>query len=224
MAEPQFPDARTVLLKGVRFSFTDTLLTPGTPKGVSDATPKYGCNIINEKDSKHFADNDRKIRAAMSEAGRQFKNDEDLYKKIIEKDAKRVAYRKGERFRNDEGKVYDGYEGNFAISATGPRGGKDRPTLKDRRKRDITQNDKDIPIVCYSGTYGDAVVSFYATDKGGLGIFCSIEVLRSHEEGDRIGGGRVEVSDDVFDDLEDDDSFDDDTGGSAGASDDDMIG
>lgn len=209
MAEPQFPDARTVLLKKARLSFTDNLLTPGTAKGVADATPKYGCNILIERDSPNFEANDKKIREAMSEAGHQFKGNRDLYKVIIEKDAKRVAYRKGERFTNDEGKIYEGYEGNFAISATGPGGGKERPTMKDRRKRDITAIDKDIPVVCYSGSYCDAIVSFYGTDKGGLGIFCSIEAIRSHEEGARLGGGRVDVTDDMFDDLEDDDSFDD---------------
>ena len=224
MAEPVFPDARTVLCKGLRLSFTDTLLTPGKPKGADDAKESYGCNFINERDSKHFADNDKKIRAALSEAGFQFKGNRDLYKVIIEKDPKRVAYRKGERFTNDDGKIYDGYEGNFAISAKGPRAGRERPTMKDRRKRDITGIDKDILAVCYSGSYCDAILSFYGTDKGGQGIFCSIEAIRSHEEGDHLGGGRIAVSDDMFDDLEDDDSFDNDTDSSAGASDDDMIG
>lgn len=218
MGTPTFPDARTVMLKRVRLSFTDTLLRPGKPKGVEDAKESYGCNIINERGD-HFDANDKAIRAAMSEAGQQFKGNPDLYKVIIEKDAKRVAYRKGERFTNDDGKIYDGYEGNFAISGKGPRGGQERPTLKDRRKRDITDIDKDIPTVCYSGSYADVIVSFYGTDKGGLGIFCSIEAIRSHEEGDHLGGSRVDVTDDMFDDLPDDDSFDDDTGGASSSDD-----
>ena len=67
----------------------------------------------------------------------------------------------------------------------------------------------DILDVMYGGVYADVILSFYGTDKGGRGVFCTIEAIRSHEEGERMGGGVVVDADD-FDDLEDSDSFDDD--------------
>ena len=208
-------DKRTVKLPRVRISFTDTLLTPGVANGVEDGRPSYGCNIILEKSHPNFAALDARIREALSEAGRQFNGKENLYKTVAEDNPKRVAYRNGNRFKNTDGVIYDGYEGNFAISAKGPKAGRERPKLLDRRKRDVTRDDKDIPVVFYSGTYADVICSFYATDKGGQGIFCSIDAIRSHEEGERLGGGGITVTDDMFDDLPDDDAFggDGDTGG-----------
>jgi hypothetical protein len=60
----------------------------------------------------------------------------------------------------------------------------------------------DINDVFYNGSYVDVVISFYGTDKGGNGIFSSIEAIRSWQEGDRMGGG-IQVDDDDFDDLDD---------------------
>lgn len=206
MAQEVTTDKRTVMLPGVRLSFTDTLITPGVAKGVTDGKPAYGCNIILEKSHPQFEALNARLREALEEAGRQFWGDNkaDMYKRIAEDNPKRVAYRSGNRFRNDDGKIYDGYEDNFAISAKGPKGGAVRPKLLDRRKRDITNADKDIGVVMYSGTKADVIVSFYGTDKGGAGIFASIDGIRSHEEGERLGGGGITVSGDMFSDLPDD--------------------
>jgi hypothetical protein len=57
-------------------------------------------------------------------------------------------------------------------------------------------------------------VSFFGTDKGGKGLFCSVEAIRSRQEGERLGGGPRASADD-FDDLDDDDSF---SGTAAGGS------
>ena len=91
----------------------------------------------------------------------------------------------------------------------------------DRHKRLVEY--KDILDVCYGGSLCDAVVSFYGTQKGGDGVFCSIECIRSWQVGDRVGGG-IEVSEDDFEDLDD---LEDRAGGSAAAAasdDDDDIG
>jgi hypothetical protein len=210
-------DPRSVKLTWVRYSFTDSLKDKKAT--VEGGVPKHTSNLIlvkeptpgdklSERAAAQFEANRELIRGALEAAGVEFNGKKDLYLRIMEDDPKRCAYRPGSKFKNKDGDIYKGYEGNFAISASGPGGNKNprRPKLFDRRKRPVEE--KDILDVCYGGTYGDAIVSFYGTDTGGLGIFCTIEALRSYEEGERMGGG-VYVDADDFDDMDDaDDAFD----------------
>lgn len=205
MAIEEKSDGRTVQLKRVRLSFTDSLKDKKKTSDDPNAKPKHGLNVINEADSPYGEENNKKIMAAIRAAGeKQWKNP-DAFKGIAEDSPKRVCFRKGEKFKNKEGKVYAGYEGNTAFSASGPSAGQKRPKLLDRRKREVGEDE--ILDVFYSGVYADVVVSFFGTDKGSRGIFASVEAIRSHEEGERMGGG-VYVDADDFDDLEEDDSFD----------------
>ncbi|NSZ73891.1 DUF2815 family protein [Agrobacterium tumefaciens] len=220
MAIEQKSDGRTVQLKRVRLSFTDSLKDKKKTSDDPNAVPKHGLNIINEADSPHYEENNKKIIAAMKAAGeKEFKNP-DAYKTIAEDNPKRVCFKKGERFKNKEGKVYAGYEGNSAFSASGPSAGQKRPKLLDRRKRILreqaskeelaagkTFEEGEILDIFYGGVYADVIVSFFGTKKGSNGIFASAEAIRSHEEGERMGGG-IYVDADDFDDLEEDDSFD----------------
>lgn len=215
MTEKKKKDPRVVQLKRVRLSFTDTLLEKDA---VEDGKPKYGCNLIVEKDQPEFDDNNGKIMSAIRAAGDEAWGKPEAFKDILEDNPKRVCYRPGARFRNKDGETYKGYDGNFGLSASTPGGGQRRPALYDRRKRPVSE--EDILDVMYGGSYADAIVSFYGTDKGGRGIFCVIEGIRSHEEGERMGGG-VTVTEDMFDDLPDDNSFDEGEDGDAG---DEMIG
>lgn len=199
-------DARTVQLKNVRLSFTESLKDKKKTSDDPNAQPKHSCNLILETDKPEFEANKEKIRGALQAASEQFWKRPDMWKSLMEDDPKRVCYRKGDRFKNKDGEIYQGYEGNWAIAGAGPSAGQKRPRLLDRRKRDVSY--EDILEVNYSGSYADVIVSFYGTDKGSNGIFCSIEVIRSREEGDRIGGGGWNGSIDEFDDLEEGDAFD----------------
>lgn len=214
MATEKTTDGRTVQLKRVRLSFTKRLKTKGK---TSDQAEKetHGLNIILEANSPHFKDNYNKCILALKAAGEKAFKNPDAYKDIAEDAPKRVCFRKGEKFKNKEGKVYAGYEGNYAFGANGPSGGEKRPKLLDRHKRPVEE--ADINDVFYGGCYADVFVSFYGTDKGSRGIFATIEAIRSHQEGERMGGG-IEVDADDFDDLEDDDSF---VGGGSSSKDDD---
>lgn len=200
-------DPRTVQLKNVRLSFTDSLLEKKAT--VEDGTPKHSCNIIIESDTPEFAANKAKCVKALEAAGVQEwgeKRGPEMWVRISEDDPKRVCFRKGERFKSKEtGEPYAGYAGNLAVACGGPGGGKRRPKMFDRYKRPVAE--ADILEVCYSGSYADVILSFYGTEKGGLGIFCSIEGIRSRQEGERMAGG-IEVNEDMFDDLPDsDDAF-----------------
>ncbi|QPC91502.1 ssDNA-binding protein [Mesorhizobium sp. INR15] len=212
-------DGRTVQLKRVRLSFTNRLKDKATTSAESDKET-HGCNFILEADQPEFEANNAKVVGALKEAGLQAFKNEDAYKTIAEDAPKRVCYRKGEKWKNKEGKVYAGYEGNRAVTANGPSGGTKRPKLLDRRKRvlrdqatgeqikaNMVFGEGEILDIFYGGCYADVILSFYGTDKGSRGIFCSIEAIRSHENGERMGGG-IYVDADDFDNLEDDDTFD----------------
>lgn len=198
-------DPRTQTLLGVRLTFTDGIAEKKVPRNAEPGTkPKHNTNIILESGSKHHAANMAKVKTALEAAGEVMWKDPNRYKTIAEDNPKRVTFKKGERFKNKEGKVYAGYEGNHAFSASGPGGGERRPILKDKYKRDVAE--KDIRDVFYSGTYADVVVSFFGTEKGSAGVFASVEVIRSHQIGERMAGGYAFDESDL-DEMED---FDDD--------------
>ena len=215
-------DPRTVLLKNVRLAFTDSLKDKKAT--VEDGEPKHSCSIIVEKGKPQSDANLAAIRAALEAAGDKEWKKPDAWKEITEDEPKRVCFRKGERFKNVEGVIYKGFEGNFGISASGPKGGKSRPKLLDRHKRSVEE--KDILDVFYGGTYADVYVSFFGTTKGGRGIFASVEMIRSRQEGEALGGG-FNGSADAMEDLPDDDAFDKPAAADkapAGGADDDMFG
>ena len=197
-------DGRTVLLKNVRLSFTDSLKDKKKTSDDPNALPKHSFNIILEADKPEFEANKAACFAAMRAAGeKEWKNPE-AFKSISEDNPKRVCFKKGERFKNAEGVVYAGYEGNWAMSLSGPSAGQKRPKLLDRQKRDVMEGE--ILDVFYGGCYADVYVSFFGTDKGSRGIFASGDLIRSRQTGDRMGGGFVydESKAAALDDLDDD--------------------
>jgi hypothetical protein len=211
MSKVMSEDGRSILLSGMRLSFAEGIKDKKIVKGVEGGTPKYNFNLINETDGKNFKVNDKLIIAAMEAAGEVTWKKKNAHEQIFDDNPKRICYKNGNRFKSAEsGEIYAGYEGNKAMSCGTPGGGQKRPKLMDRRKRAVSE--EDILDVFYSGCYVDAVVSFFGTDKGGKGIFCTVDAIRSHEEGERLGGGGIRVEEDDFDDLEesagDDDMFD----------------
>jgi hypothetical protein len=211
-------DGRTIVLKGVRLSFTDSLYLKKKTAKTDDAKEAHSCNVILEKGSEHFEANKALVVSALRAACEdKWAGKPDRYKEISADDRKRVCFRKGETFKNQtSGEVYEGYADNYVIAGKGPRGGQQRPKLLDRQKRPVT--DSEILDVFYAGTYADVIVAFYGTEKGGNGVFCSIEAIRSHQTGERMAGG-FDVDPDVFDDLGDDDGF-----AGVGGDDDDDLG
>ena len=197
---------RTILLKRVRLSFADSLKEPSVPKKAEPGTkPTHSANVLIEKDRPDFEEKRAMIVEGLKAAAREFKKPEDWWSKLLENSPKQLCFRKGTSFATDEGEVYKGYENALVIVGKGPGGGSKRPILKDRHKRDVAV--EDINDVLYNGSYADVSVSFYGTDKGGTArLTCSFEVIRGHQEGERMGGGGVGYSDDDFDELVDDDS------------------
>ena len=214
-------DERTVTLKGVRLSFTDAIPEKKKSSDSEDAKPKHGLNAIIETTgpyAKYADENKAKCIKALRAAGKAKWKKEEMYKVIQEDAPKRVCFRKGEKFRNKDGVTYTGYEGNFAMSLSGPNGGQRRPRLIDRRKRILIGPGDSIPSqtkqeivnisidqiadIFYSGTYADIKVSFFGTEKGSNGIFATCELIRSYQEGERMAGG-YNYSDDDLDEMDD---------------------
>ena len=217
--EDKSKDGRTVQLKRVRLSFTDSLKDKKKTSDSPDAKEKHSLNIINEASGPFYKENHEKLMSAIRAACEKEWKNPDAYKAIQEDAPKRVCYRKGERFKNKEGKVYAGYEGNMALTLSGPSAGQKRPKLLDRYKRGLRDQASgeqisagkvfdvnDINDIFYGGCYADVIVSVFGTEKGSQGIFASCEAIRSHQEGEAMGGG-IYVDADDFDDLDGDDSF-----------------
>lgn len=230
-------DARVVTLKNVRLMFADSI---NVAKATSeDGVPKHSCVPLLESDKPEFETNKAAVIAALKAAGIEGWEKEDMFKQIAEHKPDRVSFKKGEKCRNQEtGEVYKGFEGNWAITPCNGPGGSTkpkRPLIMGRRKDWIWNPSKGFQLVgkiddvVYSGVYADVKIEFYPVkDKkqGGNGIFAAIHMIRSREEGERIGGGRDFSNDsgDDFDDLEDGDGFGDEGNTSSGgaSSDDDF--
>lgn len=200
-------DLRTVMLKRIRLSFTDALVEKKASSKENPDRKTHHFNIIEETGGKYSAENRAKIEAALIAAGeKQWKNPK-AAEELLEDNPARLTWKKGERFKNKEtGKVYAGYEGNMAFSVSGPGGGQKRPRLLDKYKRPVEHGD--IADVFAGGYYADVIVSFYGTDKGSRGIFATCELIRSHQEGELLGGGFV-LDDSMLDELDDLDDGDD---------------
>lgn len=210
MSDDKKTDLRKAVLKKVRLSFTDALVEKKA--AVRDGKESHGNNfIVDPNEAKFGAANVKACLAAIEAAEIEAFGPDGVGKiaKTVD-DPKRICFRKGEKFKNQDGEVYTGYEGMIGLATKGPNGGAKRPLLLDRHKRPVDA--ADIEDVFQAGFFCDAIVSFYVItdkDKGGNGLFCTTELIRSHQEGETFGGGsRVSESDIAgLDDLED--NFDD---------------
>lgn len=200
---------RRAVLKNVRFSFTDGIVEKKA--AVAGGVPKFGNNLIIDPNAPEGPANLEACKKAIAAAEMEEWGKTGIVKDI--EDPKRVCFRPGAKFKNDEGVIYNGYEGMVGITGKGPNGGKKRPKLLNRMKKEVAE--EDIADVFAAGRYGDAIVDFYCIsdkEKGGRGLFCSIMLLRSREEGELFGGGN-NASADELPDLEDEDPFGDGAGG-----------
>lgn len=183
-----------VVLQDVRLSYPHIWKPQAS---VKDGPMKYSANFMIDPDSALGKKNIKACNAAIAEVAKA--TWEEKWEKILKAiDTDRVVFRKGETFTNDEGDIYAGYEDMMIAKGTNTR----KFPIVDRKKIATTEADG----VIYAGCYVDAVVRFYAVankDKGGNGIFASLEAIRFRRDGEAFGAAPVDV-DDVFDDLPED--------------------
>ena len=204
-----------VTLKKVRLSFPKFWKKEAS---TAEAKPKYSANFLIDPTTPEGKENIERINAAIKHV-RSAAWGEKAPKIWEAIEAKRKAYRAGESFTNDEGDMYAGYEGMKVVVAANQK----EFHRVDRNKKPLKQQTSNGDGELYGGRYVDAVVSFYAIqdkEKGGNGVFATIEVVRDLGYGDSFGNGGIDM-DDYLDDLDDDEE----AGGSSAAAgdDDDMI-
>ena len=174
-------------------------------KSSEDAKPKYSCTLLIDPETDSGKDNIAHIEKELKALAKRTWNEKG--EKVLKAlDVKRRPLVDGEACTNQEGDVYQGYEGMMAFKCGNPKEFK----RLDRDKSPLTEETADELNRLYAGCYVDAVVNIYSiTDqkKGGNGIFASIEVLRHRRSGEPFGAAPVE-EDDYLDDLADDEDDD----------------
>ena len=192
--------ADVVVLKNVRLSFPKLFKAE---RSTAESAPKYSAAFLIDPQSDQGKANIKALKAAIEHVKTKTWADKaDKIYNTIEWDRKPL--RDGNKATNAEGDIYNGYEDMYFAVASSPE--KRRPQVLDRSKRPVTEEDG----VIYGGCYVDAVVSVYAVtdkDKGGNGVFASLEIVRFRKDGEAFGSGAIDA-DDYLDDLEDDDEDD----------------
>lgn len=102
-------------------------------------------------------------------------------------------------FVDGDDKEYDGYANHISVKATTKR----RPTLLDRSKSPVVEEDN----VFYAGCYVNAVVDFWVMDnKYGKKVLVNLLGIQFAKHGEPFGSDGTDCSDD-FDTLDDEDDL-----------------
>ncbi len=187
----------TVVIKNARIGFPKVWTAE---RATEDSRPKFSLAAIMDPDTPHGAESIKACKAAQRHAAvATWGEKADNILKGLEKN--RLGLRRGDAMTNDEGDVYAGFEG-MVFAAPGRAESQGRPQVLDRKKNPIAEADG----LIYGGCYADVVVDFYAVSgkqKGGNGVFCSLEIVRFREHGEAFGNA-PKNADDYLDDLDDD--------------------
>jgi hypothetical protein len=195
-------DERVVTIKNVRLSFCNGLREK--TKSHPDAKPKHSCSFILDPSVAEHPANLKAVKKAIAAAEvKEFgAGKEGIIGKSVQ-DNKRIVFREGNTFTNEDGETYQGYDVEGAYGLGSCKSDK-RPKLFDRKKNPVEA--EDIDDVFQAGQFCDAIVSFYCTSKkeqGGRGLFASVQLIRARQTGETFGAGNNASADDL-DDLDDD--------------------
>ena len=170
-----------ITLKNVRLAFP-ALFEAKTVAGEGD--PAFSATFILAADSPSIAEVNAAIDAVAKE---KWGAKADGILKSARASGK-VCLRSG-----DDKAQYDGFEGNFYISARS----KVRPLIADRDKTPLTEQDG----VIYAGCYVYAVLELWAQDNNyGKRVNAQLKTVQFFRDGDAFsGGGRPGTEDDLED-------------------------
>ena len=122
----------------------------------------------------------------------------------------RQPLRDGSKGVNQDGEQYNGYAGmKFVTASSHPNArGERKHKLYTRNLTEITEDDGTF----YGGCYVDVVLDIYtvaSNDKGGTGVFASIELVRKRRDGESFGSGPLNPLDhlELLDDEDEDDDL-----------------
>lgn len=203
-----------IKLKNVRLSFP-VLDVPKAPKGVANAKESFGATFLLDPtdagNKELIVQINNEIARLRKEAwGGPHPKEKRLEGSVTEKNKGGTpeCFGKGDLRTNDDGEVYNGYEGMYFVSAKN-----DNRPLALIGKRELT-DPKVIAQQFYGGCYVNANINFWVQDNEfGKAIRCGLRGVQFLKDGEAFGGGRATA--DEFDDVEEgdfDDALDDDLG------------
>lgn len=171
---------------------------------------KYGADFILTPESKVYQQVEKNgaktwVETTMKEAQLAVANEAWKGKgaDVIEDlEASKKSYRNGNKRKNKEGEVYEGYADSWYITAKAAT----KPKLFDRRPKNEDGSDNIVTEesgIIYSGAYVNVTFDLYANTKPQFkGIFAGLTGAQFVKDGDSFGGGGSAKADD-FDDLGD---------------------
>lgn len=183
------PTSKPIALKNVRLSFPRLW----EPKSFEEGQkPRYEATfLLDPSDKAHLELIDKRLPAVFRELA------EEAYtsKKDVENFMK--VFKSSQGYADEEGKVYDGYEGMYFIASHNTQ----PPAIIDRDKSPLgAESGKP-----YAGCYVNASISFWLQDnKYGKRINTNLRGVQFLRDGEAFGAGIPDV-DGEFDDESDDD-------------------
>ncbi len=177
-----------ILLKNVRGAFVQGIFEP---QKVDDTSkPRYGCSFLLPPDHPQMAEVKAKMKAVAVE---KWKAKADAMLATLEKKDK-TALHDG----NDKPN-YDGYPGNFYISAASQEANPPTVLNQDRTPFDAKKGHKRI----YSGCFVNASIEFWAQDNAfGQRVNATLRGVQFLKDGDSFSAASA-ASSDEFDDVAD---------------------
>jgi hypothetical protein len=168
---------------------------------------KYGADFILGPDSKVFRQNGDKSWTETTLKAAQLEVANDAWKgkgaeMIEDLEASKKSYRNGNKRKNKDGEVYEGYDDAWYVTAKSAT----KPKLFDRRPKNADGSENLVTEesgIIYSGCYVNVTFDLYAnTQAKNRGIFAGLTGAQFVKDGDSFGGGGSAKADD-FDDLGD---------------------
>lgn len=182
MSDTKTTPAGRILLKNVRLAFPN--LWEPTTVG-DEGKPRYSASLLLGPDHPQLKEVKAKMLAVAKE---KWKDKADSVYKGLEK-ADKLALHDG-----DTKEKYDGFPGNFFISAAAQEGS--RPTVIDGNKQALTPKDGRP----YAGCYVNASIDLWAQDNGyGKRINAQLRGIQFFRDGDAFSAGRPADADEFED-------------------------
>ena len=186
MTKVKKEDPTVIPLKNVRLSFPNLFKAVAFEAGKE---PRFQAAFLLDPTDKDHA---KAIKQIVAEAKRVMT---EAWGEVPEKDEYRRCY--GYAKNHPKKRKYDGYEGMFYVDAANTIA----PTLIDRRKQEVVEQDGTL----YPGCYVNTNVTFWAYDhpKGGKGLGCNLRIVQFFKDGEAFGNAKASA--DEMDEVEIDD-------------------
>lgn len=171
-------------LNNVRVSFANGLYKASAME--AGQQEKFGANFILQPDSVVLRVNadGSKTKTTLREAELAVATEAwkaNAAKVLATLEGSKKSIRDGDLHVNKAGDVYEGYAGNWYVTAKSPT----RPLLVDQNRVAVTEEDGTI----YSGCYVNAIVELYAnTQPTKKGVFAGLKGVQFVKDGDAFGG------------------------------------